>query len=593
MILKRLYTVPADIFETVDFRPGSNLIFGQKDPDLKGNGFLNGIGKSTFLDLIDFCLLGSYKRVTSNRLFLAEDILKKHEIVLELESDGSIYTISRSVDSPNDIVFKAAGQEMSMTIKEAKNRLCQIIFLRPDYKGKYSDAWYRKLITFFLKIHKTKSNDKFIDPINYIDNVTLSELMQYHLFLLGIDNTLSYTNNNIQNDKKRKIPALKEVKSIVEETYNVSDIKDANEQLLTLQLEIKKLESAVNTFRLSENYKVSEADVDELTREIKKLLLVNMADHKRLNEYEKSLDIHDNFGKRDATSVAKIYKELNEVFAESVKVTLDAAIEFRKEIAKSRQEFIGEEITRLTTITEKRKEQIDQLDEKRADILGFLKSKEAIKDLTEAFSVLSDKKNDLSDLSAKLTTYNTLEKEKIDIEASEKINDSRILSFIQTIQLSAISDLHELFMDIYSIIYKKSSKARFNIIDKMPSDAKVDIAVSIPADNSKANNQGRTLVYDLMVMLNMVNKNIRGPRFIIHDGIFDGMDKSHFVQLHKFLNEDPRASKFQYIYTLNEEGELSSSFGVTDDVSVEKLVDEAILVLTPKKKLLGDFDKKS
>ena len=70
--------------------------------------------------------------------------------------------------------------------------------------------------------------------------------------------------------------------------------------------------------------------------------------------------------------------------------------------------------------------------------------------------------------------------------------------------MTTISDLHELFMEVYSTIYKKSNKAKFNIIDKMSSDAKVDISVTIPADNSKANNQGRTLVYDLMLMLNMI-----------------------------------------------------------------------------------------
>lgn len=89
----------------------------------------------------------------------------------------------------------------------------------------------------------------------------------------------------------------------------------------------------------------------------------------------------------------------------------------------------------------------------------------------------------------------------------------------------------------------------------------------------------------------MISKDMNGPRFIVHDGVFDGMDKAHFVQLHKFLSEDPRGSKFQYIYTLNEEGELKGAFGATDEVSVDHLVQEAILVLTPKKKLLGDFDK--
>ncbi len=592
MILKRLRTIPDNLFEAVEFQMGANLIFGHKDPAIKKKNSLNGIGKSTFLDMIDFCLLGSYSKTNNNRLFLAKDILKEHLITLDFEVDGKPYSISRSIEKPAEIFFASGGKEVEMTIGDAKKRISQLVFLRSKYDGKFSDDWFRSMMCLFLKIHKSKSGDKFIDPIQYIDKVPLSELLQYHLFLLGIDNSLSYENNNIQNDIKRKKPALKEVRSIVEETYNVSDIKDANEQLLNLQSEIKRLDSAVNSFKLSENYKVSEGDVDSLTKDIKYLLMQNINDHKRLNEYQKSLETYDEFNKRDANSVSKIYKELNEVFSESVKVTLDAAVDFRKEIAKSRQEFIGDEITRLGSVTEKREQKIKELDDRRADILGFLRSKEAIKDLTEAFSVLSDKKNDMANLSAKLTTYNTIEKELVDIEAYEKTNDSKILSFIQTIRLTTISDLHDLFMEVYSTIYLKSTKPRFNIGDRMTTDAKIDIAVSIPADNSKANNQGRTLIYDLMLMLNMIKKGLRGPRFLIHDGVFDGMDKSHFVNLYKFLHEDARASKFQYIFTLNEEGELNKAFGATEEVSVERLRKEAILVLTPKKKLLGNFDKK-
>lgn len=593
MILKKLHTIPDNLFEAVEFQMGANLIFGHKDPEIKKKNSLNGIGKSTFLDLIDFCLLNSYTKTSNNRLYLAQSILKEHQIVLDFEVDGRSYSISRSVDKPSEVIFTSDNQDLTMTISDAKKRLSQLMFLRPRYEGKYYDEWFRSLASLFLKIHKSKLTDKFIDPIQYIDKVPLSELIQYHLFLLNIDNKLSYENNNIQNDIKRKKPALKEVKSIVEDTYEVSDIKDANEQLLTLQSEIKRLDSAVNSFKLSENYKVSEEDIDVLTKQIKDLLMMNINDHKRLNEYTRSVEAYDTFDKRDASSVAKIYKELNEVFAESVKITLDAAVDFRREIAKSRKEFIGEEIQRLTELTAKRELKIKELDDNRADILGFLRSKKAIKDLTEAFGVLSDKKKDLTNLSAKLTTYNTIEKELIDIQAYEKTNDSQILSFIQTIQLTTISDLHELFMEIYAIVYRKSKKPRFNITDRMGTDAKVDITVTVPADNSKANNQGRTLIYDLMMIFNMINNDLRGPRFLVHDGVFDGMDRSHFVNLYKFLHEDAKAAKFQYIFTLNEEGELNSAFGGgAEEVSVDRLVHEAILVLTPKKKLLGEFDKK-
>lgn len=593
MILKRLYTEPGDIFDAVEFKMGSNLIFGHKAPGVNAKKSLNGIGKSTFLDLLDFCLLSSYSKTKNNRLFLAYGILTKHNVALDFEVEGEPYTIKRSLDQPNDITIVTKDGENDLSIAEGKKWLSRLVFERPNYEGSYSPAWYRNLMLLFLKIHKTKKQDKYIDPISYVDKLSMHELIQYHLFMLGLDNTLAYKNNDIQNDKARKLPALREVKAIVEETYAVRDIEDANAQMLNLQSEIKALESTLKEFKLSENYRASEEDINDLTATIKRLVLLNMADHKRIDDYEKSLSSQDGFSKRDATSVAKIYKELNEDFSLKIKLTLDAAISFRKELAESRAEFIGGELQKLKRSVQDRQTEIDELDRKRAGILNFLKTKEAISDLTEAFSALSEKKQNLLDISSKLKTYNTLEKEKVEIEGYEKINDSAILGYVEKLQEQDVTRLHELFMTVYRNIYNFNSKRppAFSITHKMSTDAKIAIDVSIPADNSKANNQGRTLVYDLMLMINMLKQKIKGPRFIVHDGIFDGMDKAHFVQLHRFLQESNEGSNLQYIYTLNEEGELTEPFGATDDVDVEHLKEEAILVLTPDHKLLGEFDK--
>lgn len=594
MLLKSLRTIPDDLFDEVIFKRGGNLIFGYKDPELNPKDSLNGIGKSTFLDLIDFCLLSSYSKTNSNRIFLAEKLLTKHDIVLSFDSDGKNFEIKRSIDDPGVVLFSEDDKEQEMTLKEAQKRMSQICFMRKNYKGKFHDEWYRRLMLLFLKIHKAKKQDKFTDPITYIDNSSLYELLQFHFYLLGIDNTLSSKNFAIQVDKKKKVPALREVKALVEETYGVSDIDDANTQMLDLQSEISRLERTLEDFKLSENYKASEKDIDELTRSIKNLLLKNMGDHKRLADLRKALENEQStFTKSDATKVAKMYSELNENFSQKVKVSLDTVIDFRKELANSRKEFIGAELEKLRSNVRDREAEINKLDEKRAEILGFLKAKKAISDLTGAYSTLSEKKQDLTDLRSKLHTYNTLEKEKSEIEAEEKKNDSDIVTFTEAIKSGELVRLYDTFMYVYEMIYGKpqGKKPVFNINHKLTTDAKMEIDVTLPADNSKANNQGRTLVYDLMLMVNMVENKLNGPRFLAHDGIFDGMDKAHFVSLHKFLSEDPLAEKFQYIYTLNQEGDLNQLFGAEDDVNVEQLKNEAILVLTAKDKLLGDFDK--
>ncbi|MBK7698381.1 MAG: DUF2326 domain-containing protein [Saprospiraceae bacterium] len=88
----------------------------------------------------------------------------------------------------------------------------------------------------------------------------------------------------------------------------------------------------------------------------------------------------------------------------------------------------------------------------------------------------------------------------------------------------------------------------------------IDINISFPDMFGKGKNQGRTLVYDIAVLIhNLKQENF--PKFLIHDGIFDGMDKSQFIGACEFIMEMSKTNKIQYITTVNEEGTLSEKFG--------------------------------
>jgi len=87
-------------------------------------------------------------------------------------------------------------------------------------------------------------------------------------------------------------------------------------------------------------------------------------------------------------------------------------------------------------------------------------------------------------------------------------------------------------------------------------------------------------------MILSINNNYNAPRFIIHDGIFDGIDKLQFVDVVKFLNkQQERGLKFQYIVALNEEGVLTDKLDPDKIAEHKKIIQEAILKLTPDKPL--------
>ena len=84
-------------------------------------------------------------------------------------------------------------------------------------------------------------------------------------------------------------------------------------------------------------------------------------------------------------------------------------------------------------------------------------------------------------------------------------------------------------------------------------------------------------VYDLAVLFNMIENNIKGPRFLVHDSIFDSLDKAHLNSLFIYLSEKEKQKiNFQYIVTLNEQSELH-----------KEILEKTVLPIYASKRLLG------
>ena len=190
----------------------------------------------------------------------------------------------------------------------------------------------------------------------------------------------------------------------------------------------------------------------------------------------------------------------------------------------------------------------------------------------------------IAELEANIKTYNDLETEKQLWTAKNAEMGLELANLLEEEQTEIVK-FEDIFSSVYDKIYPKSASSGFTISPNYQSNAKIAINVSFDSDDSKGWNFGRTLIYDLAVMINLIKNDIKAPRFLIHDGLFDGMDKAHFVETYHFVKSmQNQGYKFQYIITVNEEGTLDGSFGDIDELSPEKISKEAILTLTPKRK---------
>lgn len=588
MFLKRLYSEPPGLFrsgkpehpDTVVFKEGFNFIFGKKD-NSESKEPLNGIGKSSLADLIDFCLLADFSK-KNNRLYKEKDRLKDYKIVLEFEISGADYIIKRNINNKN-IEFGVLYQEEEIPVKDAKIKLFQLIFKNPKYEGIADQKWYRSLISFFLKIHKRRKGE-FTDPVNFLTQSNrLSEINQYHFFLLGVDNRLICRNFELQKHVKERNTAIRQVKRIVEKNYGIS-IKEVDSQLSKLRNEIKKIKAAIDAFKLAEQFKDVEIKLNELTAKIKYLSEQNFWINRKIESYKESYELKDLLSDSKIRGIKKLYTELNEQLSSVVRNSLREAVDFRKKLAHSREEFLKEEIQQLESDMRKNEKEKNRLDEKRQKLFLLLKSKDAFTDLTQAFYYLGEQEKELSDLEGKIKTYRDLESEKLLYKEQDAKLGLEINTFLEDFQ-NKIDAFERLFSEVYNRIYPESASSGFSITPNF-GVGKVNINVSFDKDESKGWNKGRTLVYDIAVMLNAIRNKINMPRFLLHDGIFDGIDKSQFVELYHYVKcLQKEGNKFQYIVTMIEEGELRGNFGDTDELTVENIAEEAIAVFTPNRKL--------
>lgn len=588
MLLNKLYTIGEEFFEPIEFQPGVNFIFGKKEVETDTKKSLNGIGKSALLELIDFALLSSFKKNEGKRIYDAKKagILNGVSVVLEFTVDKEVYKIIRPFDKPSRAKFsQISSSPVEYSIEDLKSVLCDLIFKRSDYPGFYSSQWLRKLLPFYIKIQFAKDY-KFTNPIKYLKGSTLPELIQYHFYLLNIDNEISHLNYEVQQELKKLGPALDEVSAILNETYNLKEIPAAENRISNLEIEIEELNRSIDAFKLKKQYKVEENKADKLTSEIKQLWFMNNNDQQKIDNYLESFNLELGFS---TSKVKRLYEEFNSLLAENIKKSLDDVITFRKSLVKSRSEFLKDEIERLKGVIGEREAKIEEMDKERSSIYKFLSAQKAIKDLTSAYHSLDDLKTEMNDLKSKITTYQNLSRKKISIEKQEKNIEADLLDFKDKINRQQF-EFARVLSGIYHRLYADIKvPSEFVISTNFKTDAKLTVSILESSKMlSTGRNQGRTLIYDLSVLFYSIEKGYKAPRFLIHDGIFNEMDKTHLIELYKYLNEQKADGKeFQYILTLNEEGTLTDNFGEADLLTPEKIADESIKVLTPTKLLFG------
>jgi uncharacterized protein YydD (DUF2326 family) len=567
-------------FRTATFKAGVNLVLADRSTTAGDKDTTNALGKSTLIEIIDFCLASS----TSQGKGLRIDALQGWIFTLEMTVGGNDVAVTRSPDAPSFFAIEgpttgwpiqpSPNKEgtLGLDIKKWREVLAWGFFgiSEPASETGYKPS-ARSLLSYFVRNQAAAYNV----PFKYFDNQRTWDIQVHNAFLLGLNWEKAAIWQQLK-DQKKTLDALKHaIKSgaIAGELASLGEL-EAERLRLTTQLERER--EALSNFRVLPQYREIEAQANTLTTNIHSLVNANIVDKRRLERYRESLVSED---APTTDRLEALYYEAGIALPGAVKKTLADARAFNEKIIANRRYFIAGEIAALEATVSERDAVILTLTDRRAGYLSALAGQGALEELShlQEFHAATRLKidgltNRITQLRQTTTKADTIKVKTVELKRATTLDyEERRPLWSQALSL---------FSEFSENLYKAAGRL---VIDIGDTGYKFD--VEIAGSPSEGISKMKIFCYDLM-LISLARQRGMGIDFLIHDStIFDGVDprqRAHALELAAAM-----ANKygFQYICALNTDmvpmGDFSPGF------DIEPLVRLRLTDTDPTGSLLG------
>ena len=180
-------------FREVHFEPGFNVVLADITDKSKDKDSRNGVGKSTLIDIIHFCL-GSTARKGSGPAILS---LPDWTFTLDLDLGGTQLAVSRNTAKPATISVEGkigslrvsggqelAGGNLQLRVQDWNSLLGQLMFgLSEADAGQKHYPTFRGLLSYFIR----RGTDAFSTPFEHHRKMNETDRQVCNAFLLGLE----------------------------------------------------------------------------------------------------------------------------------------------------------------------------------------------------------------------------------------------------------------------------------------------------------------------------------------------------------------------------------------------------------------------
>ena len=571
-------------FRAVHFTTGLNVILADRTVGSSAKDTRNGLGKSTLVKIIHFCLGAQ----TSKGRGLAISALQDWAFTMEISLAGNRVEVTRAVNNPSTIVVKGAPTgwpttsevdllgERTFKQREWTDLLGKLLFSLPR---RHSPRWnpsFRSLVSYFVR----RGHDAFSGPFTHTRHQQPWDSQLHVALLLGLE----WKHAAAWQDLKDRLNKLRTLHKAVKEgatTYARGSIGEMEAERITLQQQIERESRALRSFQVHPQYETLQQEADRTTELLHSAINANVVDRRRLKLYSKTI-----MSERPPsdTTVESVYEEIGVVFTADGRRTLAQARQFYAQVVKDRQRFLESEVARLHRRIAERNGEIAKWTDARAELLRILETHGALDEMTTLQERHATARQQLERVS-------TLIAERKELDA----NMRRIKREKAELAELTAQD-HEERRRVWDIpvrLFNLNSQSLYKVPGHLAIDAgEGGFKFNIEINRSASEGVGKMKIFCFdLALLEFSAKRGLPIDFLVHDSeLHDGVDSRQRAAALEWGHTVSRSTGTQYICALN------SDMVPRDDFSPGFAFDKCVrLVLTdrtPTGRLLGiSFDQ--
>lgn len=573
---------PSGLFEKIIFKDGLNIILGRYS---KSGKDINGIGKTTIINLIDYCLLAD--GVKSELFKEKYDFLKGEIVKLEFVLGGKMYSTERGFEDKKKVLFSKDGEEPKEFV-DSDLRLILGAEIGKGQTGIYEPIWFRTLMSFFVQNDHNFSQRDAANVLKFTIGKRQPELFSYIFLLLGIDNSLIW---NFDNDtvelKGLRSDQTRINKQIAEQTGK--SVEDFRGECESVARKIDKLEDGLDNYKFDENVANLEEKLKTLSKEISSLNRQHISLVSKHRDIQESLSIDVDVNPEE---ISNFYSEIHSEFSNFIKKSLIDVIDFRQEISTNRRKFLKEREVLYQVRLAELKDKLIALETERSKVFKMLDEKSAFDALKAAYNNLVEEK---ARLSGQLSYIDQLDQIEEAIARTKSNVSSTVAKLVseKNKNLQVVDRIKSTFLDLVEgsvDIDSSDVSPYFNIEFKSNQKSPIKLSLEVPRGSSLGKGRFKILAFDFTVFITSVLRQNNFPSFLIHDGVFHAIAHKTRIKYLNYINTKlDELGDVQYIITVNEDEIIfPESEGVAVDLSF-KLEDKTLITLedNPNHMFLG------